>query len=233
MERIAPPKARKPQTLPVFHVKALAIETVALPTPLRRPLVARDGVQWALAAGLFVLTLPVVALAMLLVKATSRGPALYTQTRLGRGGVPFTIYKVRSMRADAEKDGQARWAKHGDPRITLVGRILRATHVDELPQLWNVLRGEMNLVGPRPERPEIIAVLRKEIPGYDRRLAVKPGITGLAQIHLPPDETVNSVRRKLVYDLFYVRRAGLAFDLGILVCTALKVVGLKALYRRK
>ncbi|WP_315853229.1 sugar transferase [Limnoglobus roseus] len=217
----------------MFHVKAIALETVALPTPLRRPMLVRDLFHGAVAAALFVLALPVMILAMLVVKMTSRGPAIYQQTRSGRGGVPFTIYKIRTMRSDAEKDGRPQWSTRGDSRITLVGRFLRATHIDELPQLWNVLSGEMSLVGPRPERPEIIAVLRQEIAGYDRRLAVKPGITGFAQIHLPPDETTNCVRRKLTYDLFYIHRAGIVFDFGILVCTALKVVGLKAVYRRK
>ncbi len=232
MTTIRTAKPSKPKSPPVFHVKALALETVALPAALRRPVAARDLFHGGVAGALFVLTLPVVAMAVLVVKLTSRGPAIYQQTRLGRGGVPFTIYKLRTMRNDAEKDGP-QWAKRGDARITRVGRFLRATHIDELPQLWNVLRGEMSLVGPRPERPEIIALLRQEIPGYDRRLSVKPGITGFAQIHLPPDETTGCVRRKLIYDLFYVRRAGVAFDFGILVCTALKVVGLKKLYRRK
>src|SRR5207248_1323798 len=126
-----------------------------------------------------------------------------------------------------------RWSLPGDPRITPVGHVLRALHLDELPQLWNVIRGEMSLVGPRPERPEIASELRKAIPGYDRRLAVKPGLTGFAQIHLPPDETVESVRRKLVYDLFYIRRFDFAFDLYILACTACKVAGLRWLYCRK
>jgi lipopolysaccharide/colanic/teichoic acid biosynthesis glycosyltransferase len=222
----------KPKSVPVFSVKALAVESVAVPLPVRRPPAVRDVCDWALAAGLFALSLPVIGVAMLVVKLTSRGPAIYQQSRLGRGGVPYTIYKIRTMRNDAEKDGRAQWSRPGDRRITAVGRFLRATHIDELPQLWNVLRGEMSLVGPRPERPEIVAKLREEIPGYDRRLRVKPGITGLAQIHLPPDETTACVRRKLVYDVFYVRRSGLMFDLRILVCTALKVVGLKRLYQR-
>ncbi len=222
----------KPSTPPVFRVKALAIETVAVPA-VRRVAGAKDAVDFALAAGLFALALPVMALAIVAVRATSRGPAIYRQTRLGRGGVPFTILKIRTMRHDAEGDGQARWATAGDRRITPVGRVLRALHIDELPQLWNVLRGEMSLVGPRPERPEIIERLRKSVPNYDSRHAVKPGLTGLAQIHLPPDETIADVKRKLVHDRFYIRRASLGFDLAILGCTALKLLGLKRLYRRK
>ena len=184
----------------------------------------------ALAAVLFTLALPVMLAAAALVKLTSRGHAIYTQTRLGRGGVPFTIYKIRTMCNDAESLSGPRWSMPGDPRITRLGQFLRATHVDELPQLWNVLRGEMSLVGPRPERPEIVAGLRRRIRGYDRRLAVKPGITGFAQVHLPPDETIESVRQKLVYDLLYVHRQSFAFDLRLIGCTALKVLGLRRLY---
>jgi lipopolysaccharide/colanic/teichoic acid biosynthesis glycosyltransferase len=137
------------------------------------------------------------------------------------------------MRSDAEAGTGAVWAQKNDPRVTRLGKILRALHIDELPQLWNVLRGDMRLVGPRPERPEIAAKLRLVIPNYDGRLAVKPGLTGLAQIHLPPDETVRSVRRKLGYDLAYVRAAGAVLDATILICTGLKVLGLKGLYRRR
>jgi lipopolysaccharide/colanic/teichoic acid biosynthesis glycosyltransferase len=144
--------------------------------------------------------------AMAAVRLTSRGPAIYTQTRLGRFGRVFTIYKLRTMCQDAESLTGPRWSLPGDPRITPVGHA---------------------------ERPEIAAELRRAIPGYDRRLAVMPGLTGFAQIHLPPDETVGSVRRKLVYDLFYVRRFGLKFDLYILACTAFKVVGLRRLYCRR
>lgn len=221
----------KPPTPPVFRVKALALEAVAVPTVRRIP-GAKEACDFVLASALFAIAVPVMALALLAVKATSRGPALYRQTRLGRGGVPFTILKIRTMRHDAESDGQARWATPGDDRITPVGRFLRATHIDELPQLWNVLRGEMSLVGPRPERPEIIERLRVSVPGYDSRHAVKPGLTGMAQIHLPPDETVSDVKRKLRYDLFYVRHGSFAFDFAILGCTALKLLGLKRLYRR-
>jgi lipopolysaccharide/colanic/teichoic acid biosynthesis glycosyltransferase len=186
-----------------------------------------------LAAALLVIAAPLLIVAMTAVRVTSRGPAIYTQARLGRFGRTFTLFKVRTMCHDAESLTGPRWSLPGDPRVTPVGHVLRMLHIDELPQLWNVLRGEMSLVGPRPERPEIAAELREEIIGYDRRLVVKPGLTGFAQIHLPPDETVESVRRKLVYDLFYIRRFGLAFDLYILVCTAFKVVGLRWLYCRR
>jgi lipopolysaccharide/colanic/teichoic acid biosynthesis glycosyltransferase len=157
---------------------------------------------------------------------------VYTQTRVGRGGRVFTIYKLRTMYHDCESLTGPRWALPGDPRITPVGKLLRALHIDELPQLWNVLTGDMSLVGPRPERPEICSQLRRAIPGYDRRHAVKPGITGFAQIHLPPDTCLRSVRNKVAYDRFSILRAGVGMELYILACTALKLVGLRRLYRR-
>src|SRR5439155_12868491 len=122
----------------------------------------------------------VTLLSMLLVKLTSRGPALYTQTRLGRNGRPFTIYKLRTMQHRCESLTGARWSTPGDPRITPVGRFLRKTHLDELPQLWNVLRGDMALVGPRPERPEFVPQLEQAVPHYRDRLLVRPGVSGLA-----------------------------------------------------
>jgi lipopolysaccharide/colanic/teichoic acid biosynthesis glycosyltransferase len=214
--RIAPAKA----------VTIVTVPTAVEPTPAK---VVFDRVAALL---LTVPAVPIILAAMLAVKLTSRGPAIYTQTRLGRGGRAFTIYKVRTMRTDAEADGKPRWSQPGDSRVTAVGRFLRSTHLDELPQLWNVLRGDMSLVGPRPERPEIIAALREELPGYDRRLVVKPGVTGVAQLFLPPDETVDSVRRKLAYDCFYIRRLSLGFDLWLIGCTVLKVLGLGRWFRR-
>jgi len=185
------------------------------------------------AAVLLVLALPVLLAALLAVKLSSRGPAIYLQTRLGHRGRVFTVFKIRTMIVDAEGLTGPRWSLPGDPRITRLGAVLRALHIDELPQLWNVLRGEMSLVGPRPERPEIAAELRLRIRGYDRRLAVKPGLTGFAQIHLPPDETVGSVRCKLKYDLHGIRSRGLAFHAVVVGCTVLKVLGLKRLYAQK
>lgn len=175
---------------------------------------------------LFTVSLPVVLLAGLVVKLTSPGPATYTQVRVGRNGRPFQIYKLRSMRHNCEAGSGAKWATKRDPRVTPVGRILRATHVDELPQLWNVLRGEMSLVGPRPERPEFVHVLEKAIPGYAGRHAVKPGVTGLAQIQLPADTDIESVREKLVLDLCYVERYGPLLDCRIFIGTVLYLLGL-------
>jgi lipopolysaccharide/colanic/teichoic acid biosynthesis glycosyltransferase len=172
------------------------------------------------ASVLLVLTAPLIALAALLVKLTSPGPVLYSQTRLGRGGKPYSIYKIRTMVHNCEKTSGPQWCTKKDPRITPVGRFLRKTHLDELPQLWNVLRGDMSLVGPRPERPEFVPHLAKSIPGYADRLLVRPGVTGLAQVQLPADTDLSSVRRKLKCDLYYVRNVGPWLDLQILFATA-------------
>ena len=176
--------------------------------------------------------LVLIGIAALLIRLTSPGPSIYRQTRLGRFGRPFVIYKLRTMRHNCEATGGAQWSGRGDPRVTWLGRILRTLHIDELPQLLNVWRGEMSLIGPRPERPEIVVSLRPMIRGYDRRLAVLPGVTGFAQVHLPPDETTDCVRRKLIFDRFYVRHRSWRLDLKILGLTALKVLGLRRLYAR-
>lgn len=179
---------------------------------------------------------PVYLLVALLVKLTSPGPVIYSQVRVGldrrfrqgmgherravdHGGKPFMMYKFRSMRVDAEKNGQPVWAMKKDPRVTLVGKLLRKTRLDELPQLYNVLRGDMNIVGPRPERPTIFADLRAAIPEYRMRQRVKPGITGWAQINQSYDACVDDVRRKVRYDLEYVQRQGLMEDLRIMTMT--------------
>ncbi len=184
------------------------------------------------AAGLLVAALPLLAACVLVVRLTSRGPGLYSQTRVGRGGRVFTLYKIRTMRHNCERKTGPRWSPPNDPRITPLGRVLRKLHLDELPQLWNVIHGDMSLIGPRPERPEIVARLREAVPGYDRRHSVKPGITGYAQIHLPPDTCLRSVKNKLVYDLFYIRNRSPWMELYILLATGLKLLGLKKLYQR-
>jgi lipopolysaccharide/colanic/teichoic acid biosynthesis glycosyltransferase len=178
-----------------------------------------------LALAILVLSSPVILLAFLTVKLTSRGPVLYSQVRVGRGGRPFTIYKIRSMTADCEKQSGARWSTPGDARITPVGRFLRKTHIDELPQLWNVLRGDMSLIGPRPERPEFIPSLEEALPRYRERLRVRPGLSGLAQVQLPPDSDLQSVRRKLAHDLLYVDRMSFWMDFRILISTGLHCMG--------
>jgi lipopolysaccharide/colanic/teichoic acid biosynthesis glycosyltransferase len=196
--------------------------------PVAGYILVKRGLDCILAAVMLVVTAPVMFAAMALVKLTSRGPMLYTQTRVGYGGRTFTIVKIRTMIDNCESLTGPRWAVPGDPRVTAVGNVLRKLHVDELPQLVNVLRGEMSLIGPRPERPEFVTKLAREIPHYQARHAVFPGITGLAQLHLPPDTEVAHVERKLTYDLYYARHLGLGLDLTILLGTALKVIGLPA-----
>jgi lipopolysaccharide/colanic/teichoic acid biosynthesis glycosyltransferase len=170
---------------------------------------------------------PVVLLALVAVRLTSAGPGIYSQTRLGLHRRPFTIYKIRTMAHDCEAATGARWSPgKSDARVTAVGRFLRRTHIDELPQLWNVLRGDMSLVGPRPERPEIVAQIEPLVPGYAARLAVVPGVTGLAQVRLPPDTTVDSVRRKVRYDAYYAAHLTVWLDVRLILVTAAKVVGL-------
>jgi lipopolysaccharide/colanic/teichoic acid biosynthesis glycosyltransferase len=169
---------------------------------------------------------PLMGLAILAVRLTSRGPAVYTQTRLGRYGRPFVMFKIRSMTHDCERRSGVQWSVRGDARVTWVGRILRKTHIDELPQLVNIVRGEMSLVGPRPERPEIVQTLEQVLRTYRGRLSVRPGLTGLAQVQLPPDTDLESVRRKLRYDLHYVAVGSLSLDLRLLVSTAFHIVRL-------
>lgn len=173
------------------------------------------------AAGtLLVLGAPLCLLVGLAIRHEDGGPALFRQVRVGRGGRPFVLYKLRSMRPDAEAAHGPQWAAIDDERATRIGRWIRALRIDEIPQAWNVLRGEMSFVGPRPERPEFVAVLRRELPGYDRRHSVAPGLTGWAVVNQPYSGTVEDARLKLRYDLEYVERASLLMDLRILARTA-------------
>jgi lipopolysaccharide/colanic/teichoic acid biosynthesis glycosyltransferase len=181
---------------------------------------AKRAFDVVLAALILVVTAPLVAVACLLVKLTSRGPVFYTQVRVGRRGRPFGIYKIRTMIHNCERYSGPRWATARDPRVTPVGRFLRRTHLDELPQLWNVLCGHMSLIGPRPERPEFVPQLEQVIPHYRDRLVVRPGLSGLAQVQLPPDTDLNSVRRKLACDLYYVQNIGPGLDVKIMLATA-------------
>lgn len=179
-----------------------------------------------LGAGLLVIpALPIIVVLVFLVRLTSYGPGIYRQRRVGRGGRTFTLYKIRTMMHNAEALTGPVWTAPNDPRITKFGKLLRATHLDELPQLLNVLCGHMALIGPRPERPEFTEYLASEIPGYMDRYVVPPGITGLAQINLPPDTDVDSVRRKLVLDLEYTHSANGSMDMRILLCTAIRLFG--------
>jgi sugar transferase (PEP-CTERM system associated) len=177
----------------------------------------------ALALGLTVIFAPVMLMVALLVKITSRGPVLFRQTRVGLNGAIFSIYKFRSMYENAEAGTGPVWARKGDPRITPVGKWLRALRLDELPQLFNVLRGEMLLIGPRPERPEFVKKFESQIPFYRLRHSIKPGITGWAQINYKYGENLDDTIIKLEYDLYYIKNQSLSLDILILLRT-LKVM---------
>ncbi|MGD8452883.1 MAG: sugar transferase [Phycisphaerae bacterium] len=165
-----------------------------------------------------VLSLPLWVLIAIAIRLDSAGPVFFRQRRVGRHGRIFTIYKFRTMRVDAEKDG-ARWADKNDPRVTRIGRFLRLSRMDELPQLWNILCGEMSIVGPRPERPEFVDHLSKAIPHYRQRHLLKPGLTGWAQIHFPYGATVEDTYRKLCFDLYYLKHRSIDMDFGIIIRT--------------
>ncbi len=181
---------------------------------------------------------PVILIIAILIRIESPGPVIYRQTRVGLdrrnlgerdasigrrvsdiGGQPFEIVKFRTMQINAEDVSGPVWASNGDPRVTRVGRLLRRTRLDEVPQFWNVLRGEMSIVGPRPERPTFVQQLRDEIAGYPLRQQVPPGITGWAQVNRPPDQTVEDVRAKVDFDLEYLKRRSVWFDLWIMLKT--------------
>jgi len=221
-------------------VQEPVIETCETATTDIRPRERHEGLCRAMNVAIALVALialsPLFLLIALAVRLTSRGPIFYSQVRVGvdrrggrtsaderrvydLGGRPFTMHKFRSMYVNAEADGRAVWASKADPRVTLVGRVLRRTRLDELPQLINVLRGDMNIVGPRPERPTLFADLRKDIPQYQLRQRVKPGITGWAQINQCYDACVDDVRRKVQYDLEYLRRQSFIEDVRIMTMT--------------
>ena len=176
---------------------------------------------FALLIGIF--AAPVIVLAAIIVKLESKGPIFFIQERIGEGNKKFNIVKFRSMTTDAEKDGP-QWASKNDNRVTKFGKIMRATRIDELPQLWNVLRGEMSFVGPRPEREFFIQQLEKEIPYYNLRHTVKPGLTGWAQVMYPYGASVEDAYRKLQYDLYYIKHHSIPFDVKVLLKTVTIVI---------
>ncbi len=180
--------------------------------------------SWLIGFVMTIVLSPLMVLTAILVKLTSPGPILYRQVRMGKDDKPFTIRKFRSMRQDAEKHTGAVWATKNDPRITPVGRWIRKTRLDELPQLFNVLRGEMSIVGPRPERPEFTRTLEQKIPFYRQRTAVKPGVTGWAQINYKYGDTIEDTIAKLEYDLYYIKHMSLALDLYIVFSTVKTVL---------
>jgi lipopolysaccharide/colanic/teichoic acid biosynthesis glycosyltransferase len=232
-------RRQRAETEPISHDNAKSPgkrtqRRIRSPMSERTPSVSPGGrwylpckavVDFVAACFLLVPAVPLILLAALLVKLTSRGPAYYTQTRLGKGGRLFTIYKIRTMIHKCESLTGPRWSIPGDPRITLVGQVLRRTHLDELPQLFNVLGGDMSLIGPRPERPEFLPELEAAFPCYRDRLVVRPGVTGLAQVQLPADSDLDSVREKLRHDLYYIQHLSFWLDLRILVCTAFYAFG--------
>ena len=222
-------------TVPFADVEIALVKPEAI-IPRKRDEVISRALNVFVASIALVLMAPVFVLVALAIALTSRGPVMYSQIRVGmdrrwryaraynlrgydHGGKLFKMYKFRTMRVDAEPDGRAVWASRRDPRVTLVGRFLRTTRLDELPQLWNVIQGDMNIVGPRPERPSIFAELRKDIPEYPLRQRVKPGITGWAQINRSYDACIEDVRQKVRLDLEYVRRQGVFEDLRIMSMT--------------
>jgi exopolysaccharide biosynthesis polyprenyl glycosylphosphotransferase len=170
-----------------------------------------------------ILTLPLLPLIMLAIRLDSKGPVFYTQTRVGKAGRVFKVVKFRTMRQDAEAAGP-QWAGDNDPRITRIGKFLRSSRLDEIPQLWCVLRGDMAFVGPRPERPEFIELLSKQIPFYGVRHMVRPGLTGWAQVKYKYGSTVEDSREKLQYDLFYIKNASIGLDLLIMFQTVKTVL---------
>ncbi len=202
-----------------------ALQRLVPITPAGWYATVKIGAEYGVGLILAALAAPVILTTALVVKLTSKGPAFYTQTRVGRKGRLFNIYKIRTMIHECESLTGPRWSMPGDPRITWIGHILRKTHLDELPQLLNLLRGEMGLIGPRPERPEFIPRLERVLPEYRDRLAIRPGITGLAQVHFAADTDMESVRRKLSYDLHYIRHFRFGMDLRILAATVFYALG--------
>jgi sugar transferase (PEP-CTERM system associated) len=169
-------------------------------------------------ATVLLVTAPLLGLAALAIRLESPGPIMYTQERVGKSQQTFTIYKLRSMRHNAEASG-ARWAEKKDPRVTRVGKWLRLTHIDELPQIWNIFKGDMSFVGPRPERPEFVKVLEQEVPYYFIRHSVQPGLTGWAQINYKYGDSIEDATRKLEYDLYYLKNMSILLDLKIILRT--------------
>lgn len=183
----------------------------------------RETVHRSLALFGLIVSAPIALLTALLIKIDSRGPVFYRQKRVGKNGHIFNVIKFRSMKIDAEADGKPVWATSDDDRVTRVGRIIRKIRVDEIPQFWNIIKGEMSFVGPRPERPHFVEQLAKEIPFYEHRHLVAPGLTGWAQIKYPYGASVEDARRKLQYDLYYIKNQSLALDL-VIVFETIKTV---------
>ncbi|MEM6393079.1 MAG: sugar transferase [Planctomycetota bacterium] len=201
--------------------KRRARQTASAPETTLNTAVKR-ATDLIVASGMLVAVAPLLLAAAVWIKLTDGGPVIYRQTRMGRAGQRFYIYKLRTMRQDAEARGP-RFATRNDSRVLLGCGLLRKAHIDELPQLINILRGEMSLVGPRPERPEIHETLAQSLPGFDRRLAVKPGLTGLAQVRNGYTNDLPGMRRKLALDLHYLRKKRFALDAWLLLATVIRL----------
>jgi exopolysaccharide biosynthesis polyprenyl glycosylphosphotransferase len=215
---------RQPRTLSAVD-PTLEQMTLASLVLRKRFALVKEIVDRLLAVVGLVVFLPLFPLLAVLIKLTSKGPVLFKQKRVGRNGHVFEIIKLRTMVYDAEDATGPIWATANDPRITPVGKFLRMTHLDEVPQLLNVIKGDMSLVGPRPERPVFVDRFRNQIPNYSERLRVKPGITGLAQVCHKYDETLRDVKRKLAYDLLYIQRMCLMVDIAIMFMTVRRLTG--------
>ena len=183
---------------------------------------SRSAVHWIVALIAFLLCLPIMIVTAVLIKLDSRGPVFYKQERVGKNGRSFVLMKFRSMKVDAEKSGPV-WASKGDDRTTRVGRIIRKVRIDEIPQFWNILKGEMSFVGPRPERPHFVAQLAEEIPYYEQRHLIAPGLTGWAQIKYPYGSSIEDARQKLQYDLFYIKNYNLVLD-AVIMFETIKII---------
>jgi lipopolysaccharide/colanic/teichoic acid biosynthesis glycosyltransferase len=196
-----------------------------LRTPLRSGdfVVIKRFLDIVLAAFLALFGCPLIVFFGLLIKICDGGEVFYSQIRLGQYGRPFSIYKLRTMRIDSERSG-AQWASQGDSRVTSIGKFLRKTRIDELPQVWNILRGDMSFIGPRPERPEFYALIGKELPEFLVRLVCKPGLTGWAQVNFHYGASVRDSKVKLYYDLYYIKRASLVLELRVLTRTVMAMV---------
>lgn len=186
--------------------------------------VLREGFHRILGVIGFILSMPIAIITAIFVKLDSKGPIFYKQERVGKNGKSFDVLKFRSMKVDAEKDGEPIWATDNDDRVTRVGRIIRVIRADEIPQFWNIIKGEMNFVGPRPERPHFVSQLAEEIPYYDHRHLVTPGLTGWAQIKYPYGASVDDAKQKLQYDLYYIKNQTLALDFVIIFETVKTVL---------
>ena len=217
------PKSRAPEpsTLALFGSGIFGMVVSMVRRTYRA---AKRGFDIACSIAALIILSPAFLLVALLIKLSSKGPIIYTQIRVGKDGKLFKIYKFRSMKVDAEKYSGAVWAQDNDPRLIPVGRFLRKSHLDEIPQFVNVLKGDMSVVGPRPERPEFVQQLKEKIPGYEQRLSVKPGITGLAQVWHRYDASIDDVKKKIKYDLLYIKNLCLWTDVRIFLRTFRVVV---------